>query len=69
MIRRLWRTLREEPWELIRRRMIRETTEFIETALQHPELAVRIPMIRAGSGKFPPSMSEAFWEPILQDDP
>lgn len=67
MIRRIWKTIREETWDMIRRRMLRETSQFIEDALEHPELAVRIPMIRAGSGRFPPSMSNAFWDPVLQD--
>jgi hypothetical protein len=48
-----------------RARLVAETSAFLTEALQHPELAVRIPMIPAGSGEFPPSLTRAFWEPVL----
>jgi hypothetical protein len=44
-----------------RARLVAETSAFLTEALQHPELAVRIPMIPAGSGEFPPSLPRAFW--------
>lgn len=48
-----------------RARLVAETSAFLTEALQHPELVVRIPMIPAGSGEFPPSLTRAFWEPVL----
>ena len=56
---------RNESWEEMRSRLVAETSLFLTEALQHPELVVRIPMIPAGSGRFPPSLSRSFWEQIL----
>lgn len=56
---------RSESWEEMRTRLVAETSLFLTEALQHPELVVRIPMIPAGSGQFPPSLSRSFWEQIL----
>ncbi|MFO0838678.1 MAG: hypothetical protein U1D55_09110 [Phycisphaerae bacterium] len=56
---------RTESWEQVRARMLAETAQFISECLRHPELAVRIPTIPAGSGRFPPSLTAAFWEPLL----
>ncbi|TWT42030.1 hypothetical protein RAS1_31570 [Phycisphaerae bacterium RAS1] len=57
----------QEEWDELRARMLAETELFITECLRHPELAVRIPVIQSGRGKFPPSMAEAFWEPVLND--
>lgn len=48
--------------------MIAETSDYITTCMQHPELAVKIPVIQAGTGEFPRSLSRAFWEPVLGDE-
>jgi len=55
----------EDLWAELRARMIAETSAWLTDALAHPERAVHIPVIVAGSGQFPPSLSRAFWEPIL----
>jgi hypothetical protein len=60
-----WRIRRAETPEETRQRLIDETSAFLTACLEHPELAVRIPVIRAGTGRFPPSLTIAFWEPIL----
>ncbi len=65
IIRRLKR--RRETFEEMRTRLIAETNAFLNEYLQHPELAVRIPTIPAGVGRFPPSLSVAFWDPVLLD--
>jgi len=62
-----WRERRIDTPEQMRKRLIAETSAFITTCLEHPELAVRIPTIPAGSGRFPPSLTEAFWTPVLSD--
>lgn len=54
-----------ETWEELRARLVAETSEFLTECLRHPELAVRIPVIQAGTGRFPPSLTPAFWEPVL----
>lgn len=64
----LWRDrTRDESWEEMRDRIVRETSDFLTECMRHPELAVRIPMIPAGSGRFPPSLTVSFWAPILAD--
>ncbi|MCK4343162.1 MAG: hypothetical protein KAY37_15715 [Phycisphaerae bacterium] len=55
----------DDLWEELRARMIAETSAWLTEALTHPEQAVRIPTIPAGSGEFPPSLAHAFWEPVL----
>lgn len=67
-MRRLRFKRRNETWEETRARLVAETSVFLTEALRRPELAVRIPTIPAGSGKFPPSLTTAFWTPILDDD-
>ncbi len=59
---------RFESWDEMRRRLVAETELFLSEALRHPELAIRIPMIPAETGRFPPSLTRAFWEPILFGD-
>jgi hypothetical protein len=54
-----------ETWEETRARLVAETSAWLTDALEHPERAVRIPTIPAGTGEFPPSMARAFWEPVL----
>lgn len=61
---RFWRS---ESWEQLRARLIAETSQFLTDCLRHPERAVRIPTIPAGTAEFPPSLSEAFWKPILDE--
>jgi hypothetical protein len=58
---------RHETLEQQRARMIAETSAFLTECLRHPEYAVRIPIVRAGTATFPPSLTAAFWEPILSD--
>ena len=54
-----------ETWEELRARLVAETSAFLTEALRHPELAVRIPMAPADGARFPPSLTRAFWEPVL----
>ncbi len=62
---RFRRRRRKETWEQTRRRLIAETSLYLTERLDRPELAVSIPAIPAGSGKFPRSMSGAFWRRVL----
>ncbi|MGD8450602.1 MAG: hypothetical protein PVJ57_02190 [Phycisphaerae bacterium] len=66
MFRRFDRN-QHETYEEMRARLIAETSAYLTEYLRHPELAVRIPVIQAGRGQFPPSMTAAFWDPILED--
>lgn len=58
---------RRETWKELRARILSETSAYITECLQHPELAVRIPIAPAGTVRFPPSLSTAFWEPLLAE--
>lgn len=62
---RVYRRQRKESWEQVRRRLIAETSQFLSERLDRPELAVAIPSIPAGSGRFPRSMTGAFWLRVL----
>lgn len=57
----------EDLWAELQARLVAETSAWLSEALAHPEQAVRIPTIPAGSGTFPPSLARAFWEPVLSD--
>lgn len=60
-----YRRRRHETFEEMRQRVIAETSAFLTECLRHPELSVRIPIIPVGHGQFPPSLTYAFWEPVL----
>jgi hypothetical protein len=62
---RRWRIRRRESWEEMRTRLIAETSAYLTECMRHPELAVRIPMVPAGDAEFPPSLTFAFWDPVL----
>ena len=66
MISRRWQR-RDETYEETRARMLVETSVYLTECLRHPEFAVRIPIIPVGRGSFPPSLTVAFWEPVLND--
>ena len=57
----------KETFEEMRARLLAETSAYVTECLRHPELAVRIPVIEAGRGQFPPSLTNAFWELVLAD--
>ena len=61
------RMRRAETYEEMCQRMIAETSAYLTECLRHPELAVHIPMVPAGSSRFPPSFSMSFWDPVLLD--
>jgi len=62
----LWaRRDRPETWTLIRARMLRETQEYIEDGLRHPERRVRIPAIPVGKGRFARGFAQVFWSQVL----
>ena len=54
-----------ETYEEMRARLVAETSTYLTECMRHPELAVRIPVIQAGRGRFPPSLTPAFWDSIL----
>jgi hypothetical protein len=58
---------RSDTHEEMRLRLLAETSAYVTECLRHPELAVRIPVVLAGRAKFPPSLTVAFWEPVLND--
>jgi hypothetical protein len=56
---------RFESWGAIRARMLRETEQFFEEALLHPEGQIRIPAIKVGSGSFSRTFADLFWAQVL----
>ena len=60
---------RYESWEQYRRRMLEETSRFIEWGLRHPELIIEIPIKPADDGGFPASVGRWFWVTVLCDRP
>lgn len=56
-----------EYWQEMQQRMIAETSVYLTECLQHPELAVRIPVVQAGKATFPRSLTPAFWDRVLDD--
>lgn len=63
--RLFWR--QSETYEQARARMIAETSEYITECVKRPELAVKIPVIKSGSGRFPRSLTSAFWNQVLDE--
>ena len=58
---------RKETFEEMRARIIAETSVYLTECLRHPELSVHIPAVPVDGRRFPPSLTVAFWDPILFD--
>jgi hypothetical protein len=54
-----------ESWHEYRKRMLAETSRFIEWGLKHPDLVFRIPAKPAEHGGFPRAVADWFWETVL----
>ncbi len=54
-----------ELYQQLRRRMIRETEDFLEASLRQPNGQVRIPTIVVGRGRFTPRFARSFWQEML----
>ncbi len=59
------RRIIHEDWETLRRRMLRETEEYLSDGLRHPDTVVRIPAVRVGRGFFPRAYAVLFWRRVL----
>ena len=55
----------QDLWQQIRRRILNETSSYLTTALQRPEMGVSIPIVIAGRGRFGKAFSEEFWGRVL----
>ena len=55
----------QDVYREVRKRMIRETEEYLTELLRHPERVVRIPSIRVGHGVFTRRFAGAFWTQVL----
>lgn len=58
---------RDELYQELCARIIAETSAYLTECMRHPELAARIPMVPADSGRFPPSFAMSFWNSLLLD--
>ena len=52
----------------MQQRLIDETSTYLTECLDHPELATRIPVVKAGTARFPRSLTPAFWTQLLWGD-
>ena len=52
-------------WKKQRRRIIRETEQFLDHHLAHPEHSPRIPAVKVGQANFHPWMTDWFWGKVL----
>jgi hypothetical protein len=66
-MRILPRDRRTESWEQTRARLVAETSVYLTECLRHPELVVRIPVVQAGTARFPRSFAQVFWERLLTE--
>jgi len=57
----------EEAWQAYHREMIRETEQFIEWGLAHPDEVIEIPAKPAGEEGFPREVSDWFYSIVLRD--
>lgn len=55
----------EEAWQAYRRAMLKETEQFIEWGLRHPELVNWIPAKPVGAGGFPRQVCEWFYRTVF----
>ena len=55
----------DEQWVVVRKRILLQTEQYVALCMRRPELAVVIPVIPVGKGRFPPSLSEHFWSEVL----
>lgn len=58
-----------ESWDQHRKRMLDETSRFIEWGLKHPDLIIEIPAKPVGEGGFPRAMGAWFWGIVLSTNP
>ncbi|MBN1346620.1 MAG: hypothetical protein JXQ73_28275 [Phycisphaerae bacterium] len=52
-------------WKAVQAEMIRETSDYINECFRNPELAVRIPAVRAEEANWSREFAEAFWRSVL----
>jgi hypothetical protein len=55
-------------WQDYRRRMLEETSRFIEWGLEHPDEVIEIPAEPAGQNSLPVRMADWFWAVALSDE-
>jgi hypothetical protein len=58
-----------QTWAEYRKRMLEETSRFIEWGLHHPELVIEIPIKPAAHGSFPAKVGAWFWGVVLSERP
>jgi hypothetical protein len=57
----------EEFWQKLRRRLLRETGQYLHYLLHHPDEAVQIPVVCVGQAEFTSEFSQRFWDSVLFD--
>lgn len=64
----LFRRFKEDPYEVLRKRMIRETEIALAVGFQFPNRTRRIPVVEVGHGTFTPAFATQFWQEALELD-
>ena len=57
--------LKDQVYDRIRRRMIRETEIALIVGFMYPDRAIRIPTLEIGCGRFHPDYAARFWSELL----
>ena len=59
--------LKDQVYDRIRRRMIRETEIALYVGFLYPDRAIRIPTLEMGRGEFRPNYAAWFWSELLDE--
>ncbi len=57
--------LKDQLYDRIRRRMIRETEIALCVGFLYPDRAIRIPTLEVGGGEFHPDFAAQFWSELF----
>ena len=60
--------LKDQVYDRVRRRMIRETEIALAVGFMYPGRVIRIPTVEAGCGEFHADYAGRFWSELLDQD-
>ncbi len=60
--------LKDQVYDRVRRRMIRETELALFVGFMYPDRAIRIPTLQTGCGEFHPDYAARFWSALLDQN-
>ncbi len=59
---------KDQVYDRIRRRMIRDTEIALSVGFLYPDRAIRIPTLEVGCGEFHPDYAARFWSELLDQN-